>query len=163
MSTDALATAAADVAERLIARDETLAVAESSAGGLISAALLSVPGASAFYRGGVVIYTVDGAKRLLGDADELDPDVRGASEHFAAYLARTVAVKLDAGWGVGETGAAGPGGNRYGDPAGHTWLAVAGPTGAVRTEHALTGSDGRAANMETFAEIALRLLADALA
>jgi nicotinamide-nucleotide amidase len=163
MPATSLAAAAADVAERLIAREETLAVAESSAGGLISAALLAVPGASAFYRGGVVVYTLDGAQRLLGDAAELPAGVRGASEPFAAYLARAAAVKLDADWGVGETGATGPAGNRYGDPAGHAWLAVAGPADARLTEHALTGSDDRAANMDAFAETALRLLAAALA
>jgi nicotinamide-nucleotide amidase len=163
MHDDALTAAAADVAKRLIARDQSLAVAESSAGGLISSALLAVPGASAFYRGGVVIYTLDGAQRLLGDTAELPAGVRGSSQPFSAYLARTVTLKLDADWGIGETGAAGPSGNRYGDPAGYAWLSIAGPNDILRSEHALTGSDDRAANMQTFAATALRVLAAALA
>jgi nicotinamide-nucleotide amidase len=162
MPDDPLSAAAALVAERLIARGQLLAVAESSAGGLISASLLSVAGASAFYRGGVVIYTLEGAARLLGDAAELPAGVRSSSQPFSAYLARTVARKLDADWGIGETGAAGPSGNRYGDPAGHAWLSVAGPDAVLRSEHALTGRDDRTANMRTFATTALALLADAL-
>jgi PncC family amidohydrolase len=155
--------AAADAAALLVQRGQTVAVAESSAGGLISAALLAVPGASAYYRGGVVIYTLDGARAMHDDATDLDAGERGACEPFARYLAASAAAKLGADWGVGETGAAGPKGNRYGDPAGHAWLALAGPGGDVRTEHVLTGGDDRAANMEAFAARALRLLAAALA
>lgn len=163
MPTPALSGPAADVAERLTARGETIAVAESSAGGLISAALLAVPGASAYYRGGIVIYTLDGARSMLAGATDLDPGERGACEPFARYLAVSAAAKLGADWGIGETGAAGPTGNRYGDPAGHAWLALAAPDGDVRTEHVLTGADDRAGNMEAFAARALQALAAALA
>ncbi|QEC49747.1 CinA family protein [Baekduia soli] len=154
---------AATISERLMAAGQTVAVAESSAGGLISAALLAVPGASAYYRGGVVIYTLEGARALLAGATDLDPGSRGACEPFARYLSASAAARLDADWGVGETGATGPRGNRYGDPAGHAWVAVSGPAGHLDARHALTGSDDRAANMEHFAAQALTLLADALA
>jgi nicotinamide-nucleotide amidase len=162
MLSSTLTEPAADVARRLIARDQTVAVAESSAGGLISAALLSVPGASAYYRGGLIVYTLAGATALLAGATDRDPGKRGACEPFAKYLAASAAAKLDADWGIGETGATGPSGNPYGDPAGHAWLAVAAPDGTVRARHALTGADDRVANMETFAVMALGLLADAL-
>ncbi len=114
---------ASAIAHRLAERGETIAVAESAAGGLISAALVAVPGASAYYRGGLVIYTVDGARELLAGSS-LPAGVRGASEPFARWLASSAAAKLTADWGVGETGASGPSGNPYGDPPGHAWVAV---------------------------------------
>jgi nicotinamide-nucleotide amidase len=154
---------AGEIAQRLIGRAETVAVAESSAGGRISAALLSIPGASAFYRGGIVIYTLEGTIAVLGGATDLDPGRRGACEPFARYLAATTAAKHATDWGIGETGASGPSGNRYGDPAGHAWVAVAGPGGRIDAEHVLTGVSDRAANMEAFAARALHALAAALA
>ncbi|WP_354698472.1 Nicotinamide-nucleotide amidohydrolase PncC [Paraconexibacter sp. AEG42_29] len=159
MLTDDLTTAAATVASSLIARGHSIAVTESSAGGLISASLLSVGGASAYYRGGVVVYTLEGARASIGGVVPLNPGVRSASEPFAQYLAASAAAKFGTEWAIGETGAAGPGGNPYGDPAGHAWLAVAGPDGAGATEHVLTGSEDRVANMQAFALRALRLLA----
>jgi PncC family amidohydrolase len=143
----------------LIERGETVAVAESSAGGLISASLLSVPGASAYYLGGSVIYT-GAARRLLENELRVPDGVRGASEPFALLLAGSVAAKLGATWGVSETGAAGPTGNRYGDPAGHTWVAVAtggSDASAGQAFHVLTDSDDRSANMVAFAAAALNL------
>ena len=146
-----------EIATLLIERGEQVAVAESSAGGLISATLLSISGASAYYLGGSVIYTGP-ARRLLDGALEVPDGVRGASEPFARLLAGAVATKLGATWGVSETGAAGPTGNRYGDPAGHAWVAVAGPGGGADACHVLTDSDERDANMVAFAAAALRLL-----
>lgn len=149
---------AAVVAHRLRERGESIAVAESAAGGLISAALVAVPGASAYYRGGVVIYTVGGAQELLAGAVPLPSGVRGASEPFACWLASAAATKLSADWALGETGAAGPAGNPYGDPAGHAWVAVCGPDDRMRTRHVLTGAEGREANMVAFAAAGLALL-----
>lgn len=146
------------VAGRLKERGQTVAVAESAAGGLISAALLAVPGASAYYRGGLVIYTLNGATELLAGGPPLPADARGASEPFARWLALSAATKLAADWGLGETGAAGPAGNPYGDPAGHAWVAVRGPGGEAPAKHVLTGSDDREANMESFAAAGLLLL-----
>jgi PncC family amidohydrolase len=140
-------------------RGETIAIAEGSAGGLISAAILAVPGASAYYLGGAVIYTFAAKAGLLGDVIETPKGLRGATEEFASYLARAIRARLDTTWGVGEAGAAGPP-NRYGDPAGHGWVAVAGPLDATR--HVLTGVDDRAANMVAFAVTALDLLLEQL-
>jgi PncC family amidohydrolase len=150
------------IAAALVERSETVAVAESSAGGLISAALLSVPGASAYYLGGAVIYTVEASKALLSARTERPKGMRGASEEFARYLAAAIAETLGTVWSVAETGASGPTGNRYGDPAGHAWVAAGGPGGTVTTEHVLTGSDDREANMVTFGATALRVLLTAL-
>jgi nicotinamide-nucleotide amidase len=140
-------------------RGETIAVAEGSCGGLISSALLAVPGASAYYVGGALIYTFAAKAALLGDVIETPAGMRGATEEFATYLARAIRARLSTTWGIGEGGAAGPA-NRYGDPAGHAWLAVSGPTEATR--HVLTGSDDRAANMLSFATAALDLLIEQL-
>lgn len=141
-------------------RGETVGVAEGSAGGLISAALLSVPGASAHYLGGAVVYTPQASRAFVKGAVPTPPGLRGATEAFARYLAESAAVKLGATWGVGEGGAAGPNGNPYGDPSGHAWVAVAGPSPATR--HVLTGLDDREANMRAFADAALGLLVDQL-
>jgi PncC family amidohydrolase len=162
MDPDLLAAAAA-VGRRLIDRGETVGVAEGSCGGLVSAALLAVPGASAYYAGGAVIYTLAANRAFLEGAVPTPPGLRGATEGFASYLARSAVARLGCTWAIGEGGAAGPTGNRYGDPAGHAWLAVAGPGDAVATRHLLTGSDDRLGNMVAFATAALTLLEEQLA
>ena len=151
--------AALAVADRLRATEATVAVAESAGGGLLSAALLAVPGASAYYLGGLVVYTA-AARTFLTGALDAPAGLRGATEAFARYEADAVRAALGATWGLGETGAAGPSGNGYGDPPGHAWVAVSGPASA--TQQVLTGSDDRQANMATFAGAALGLLAWAL-
>lgn len=156
MLTDAVLSAAADAAGRLRERGESVAVAEISAGGLIAAALLAQDGASAYFRGGFVVYTLDGADLQLGaDASPLDRG-RGATEPLARWLADAARRRLGADWGIGETGASGPRPNPYGDPVGHSWVAVAGPSG-ITTANVLTGSDDRVANMAAFAVRALEL------
>jgi nicotinamide-nucleotide amidase len=137
-------------------RKETLAVAESSAGGLINAALVAVPGASAYYLGGAMVYTQAGRKALLGISNEDMTDMRSASEPFARLLARRVRANLGATWGLSETGASGPTGNRYGDSAGHACIAVSGPVEAVITLE--TGILDREENMWLFARRAVELL-----
>ncbi|MEA2168254.1 MAG: nicotinamide-nucleotide amidase [Solirubrobacteraceae bacterium] len=162
MLPEALTGPAATVATRLKERGETVSVAESSAGGLISAALLSVGGASAYYRGGAVYYTLESLQALLAGGSDLDPGRRGACEPLVRYLSASVRGKLNSDWGVGETGATGPSPNPYGDPPGHAWVSVAGPDGTIATQHVLTGDDDREANMVAFAASALGLLANAL-
>jgi PncC family amidohydrolase len=141
-------------------RQQKIALNESSTGGLISAALLAVPGASAYYIGSMVIYT-----RQAWDAvrdfheDELG-GVRAATEHHALVRARIARERFATTWGVGETGAAGPTGNRYGDPAGHTCVAVAGPLERALTLR--TGTADRMENMVAFADAALKLLVECL-
>jgi PncC family amidohydrolase len=157
---DSLLPASRMIAERLKARGETVAVAESSAAGLISAALLAVPGASAYFLGGAVVYTKAARGALLGITDADMEGLRSSSEPYALLLARTVRVKLGADWGFAETGAAGPSGNRYGDAAGHSCIAVSGPVERVITLE--TGMAGREANMRAFAQALFHLAAEML-
>ena len=147
------------IGARLIARKEKIAIAEGSAGGLISAALLAVPGASAYFLGGNIVYTI-AARRLVGISDEDMKGVRAASEPYALLLARRVRDNHGAAWGLSETGAAGPTGNRYGDPAGHTCIGIVGPSERAVTLR--TGSADRQANMRAFALRALEALAETL-
>jgi PncC family amidohydrolase len=137
------------VGKLLKERRQTLAIAESSAGGLIDAALVAVPGASAWYLGGCIVYTGAGRSALLGIAPQDMAGLRPASEPFARLLARRVRERLGATWGLSETGASGPGGNRYGDE----------PEAAITVE---TGSAEREANMWTFARHAIELLESCL-
>ncbi len=151
-----LTTMAATLGTLLKERKETVAVAESSAGGLISAALLAVPGASAYFLGGGVIYTQAARRALLRVPDESVKGIRSSTEAYALLKARTIRELLGATWGLAETGATGPTGNRYGDAAGHACLAVAGPVEralTLETRHA-----DREKNMWAFAKAALELL-----
>jgi PncC family amidohydrolase len=157
---ETLSALATSVAARLKERRQTIAVSESSTGGLISAALLAVPGASAYFLGGAVVYTGRARSALLGITDEDMKGMRSASEPYATLAANRIREKHRATWGLAETGATGPTGNRYGDAAGHSCIAVAGPSLRVITLE--TGSADRTANMRAFAKRALEELAEAL-
>lgn len=159
MFTSEISNAAVRVSTLLRERGDTVAVAEGSAGGLISAALLSIPGASAYYLGGTVIYTAIASTAWMRGEIEVPRGMRGATVEFATYLAASVRLKVDATWGIGEAGAAGPA-NPYGDPAGHSWLAIDGPKRATR--NVLTGLDDRSENMFAFTAAALELFAEVL-
>ena len=152
---------AENIAAKLIERRQTIAVAESSTGGLISAALLAVPGASAYFLGSAVVYTRDARRILMDIPDQAMKGIRSASEAYAKLLANQIRDRFSADWGLSETGATGPAGNRYGDAAGHSCMAVAGlEQSAITLE---TGSADRLANMRAFAAAALDLLGQALA
>lgn len=137
-------------------RKQTISVAESSAGGLISAVLVAVPGASAFFLGGSVIYTLEARRLLLNLKDEEFTGVRASTEEYALRMARAVRQLFGATWGLSETGATGPTGNRYGDAAGHACVALAGPVERVLTLE--TRHSGREANMWMFTATAIELL-----
>ena len=158
---DELIAAATAVGERLTARGERVAVAESSAGGLIAAALLAVPGASAYFLGGAVLYTRASWRALRDFEDEQFAGTRPATEANAQIRARLIRERFGADWGIGETGAAGPTGGRYGNPAGLACIAVAGKSECAVT--IATGHDDRIDNMHAFAARALELLAQSLA
>src|SRR5213594_1689264 len=156
----ALAPIAAAAAALLVQSRQTVAVSESSAGGLISAALLAIPGASAYFQGGGVIYTQNARRALLGIADDSVKGIRSSTEAYAMLGARAVREKLGTTWGLAETGASGPTGNRYGDAAGHACIAVAGPVERVITIE--TASADRETNMWVFTRAALDLLKSCL-
>jgi PncC family amidohydrolase len=141
-------------------RHETIVVAESSTGGLVSAALLAVPGASAYFLGGAVVYTRQARRALLDIPDQALAGMRASTEAYALLVARTARERFSATWSLAETGATGPAGNRYGDAPGHSCLAVAGPVERAITLE--TGSADRLANMRAFAAAGLELLGQAL-
>jgi PncC family amidohydrolase len=141
-------------------RGETIVVAESSTGGLVSAALLAMPGASAYFLGGAIIYTQTARKALIDLADISALGMRAATEPYARLLAQTVRERFTSTWALAESGATGPAGNRYGDAPGHCCLAVSGPVERALTLE--TGDSDRVANMRAFAAAALDLLWQAL-
>jgi nicotinamide-nucleotide amidase len=151
-----LVSIAEQIAAKLVARKETIAVAESSTGGLIAASLLAVPGASAYFLGSAVVYTRDARRILMDIPDEAMKAIRSASEPYATLLANQIRHRFSSDWGLSETGATGPTGNRYGDTAGHSCMAVAGVVPSVMTLE--TGSTDRLGNMHAFAATALNLL-----
>jgi nicotinamide-nucleotide amidase len=149
------------VGEALKARGETVMVAESSCGGLISAALLAVPGASAYYRGGLVLYTYESRSKFLSkDGKNSLEGVTPSSEDYALAMARAARATLNPTWAIGETGTAGPTGSRYGHGPGHACIAVDGPLARAVTIE--TRQSDRVTNMQVFARAALDLLAAAL-
>jgi nicotinamide-nucleotide amidase len=144
------------IAVKLIERRQTIAVAESSTGGLISASLLAVPGASAYFLGSAVVYTQNARRILVDIPDEAMKGIRSASEPYAKLLASQIRARFATDWGLSETGATGPTGNRYGDAAGHSCMGIAGPESGVMTLE--TGSNDRLGNMQVFAATALDFL-----
>ena len=151
-----LASMAEAVGALLKERGETVAVSESSTGGLIAAALLAVPGASAYFVGGGVIYTHQAREALLEARLADHPGMRASTEPYALLCANAIRERLGTTWGLGETGASGPSGNRYGDAPGHCCIAVTGPRSRSITLE--TGISDREANMWRFARAALDLL-----
>jgi PncC family amidohydrolase len=153
-----------EVAERigaaLVERNESVSVGEGACGGLISAALVAVPGASRFYVAGSVLYTRPAFAEILREDRYALRGLQGATEPFSLQLARLVRERFGSSWAIGESGASGPAGNRYGDPAGHAAIAVAGPVELSETVE--TGLDERSENMWRFAEAALQLLERAI-
>src|SRR5205085_874905 len=153
------------VAAKLFEAKQTIAVAESSSGGLISAALLAVPGASRYFLGGAVVYTRH-ARRLLLDLEGLAPGMRSSTEPYVRLHANRIRERFDTTWGLAEAGAAGPVnakglGNTYGDAAGHSCFAVAGVSARGKTEVSMTletGKGDRFENMFLFANAALEFL-----
>src|ERR1041385_2092517 len=121
-----LVSVAEKISAVLTARKQTIVVAESSTAGLISAALLAVPGASAYFLGGAVVYTRQSRRVLLDIPDAALDGMRPSTEPYALMMARTAQQRFSATWALAETGATGPTGSRYGDPAGHSCIAIAG-------------------------------------
>ena len=148
------------IAAVLKARGETISVAESSTAGLISAALLAVPGASAYFLGGAVVYTRQSRRVLLDIPDAALDGMRPSTEPYALMMARTARERFSSTWALAETGATGPTGNRYGDAPGHSCIAIAGSTEQAMTLE--TGKPDRLENMHAFTAAALNFLLKAV-
>jgi len=153
------------IAEKISAvlteRRQTIAIAESSTAGLISAALLAVPGASAYFLGGAVVYTGQSRRVLLDIPDAALDGMRPSTEAYALMMARTAQERFSSTWALAETGATGPTGNRYGDAPGHSCIAIAG--GAEQAMTLETGKPDRLENMHAFTAAALNFLLKAVA
>jgi nicotinamide-nucleotide amidase len=152
------------IAAKLKARGETVSVGESSTAGLVSAALLAVPGASAYFIGGAVVYTRVSRTELLRVSEEefaAMKDITPSTEPYALLFARKIKERLNTTWAIGETGTAGPTGSRYGHAAGHSCVAVIGPNGE-RAATIETANSDRMNNMRTFSIAALELLEKAI-
>lgn len=156
MNQHSLGELAAAAADALKTTGGTIAVAESSMGGLVSAALVAVPGASNYFLGGVTIYTHESRQQLLGLDQAALQGMRPATEAYALLCARTIHQKMRSTWALAETGASGPSANPYMDPPGTAWIALVGPV--EKTLRIVTGDNGREANMWAFARQALALL-----
>jgi nicotinamide-nucleotide amidase len=150
------------IAARLKSRNETISIAESSTAGLLSATLLAIPGASAYFIGGGVVYTRQSRSELLGVTEQELTGITPSTEQYALLFARKIRGKLATTWSVGETGTAGPTGSRYGHAAGHSCIAVIGPNGE-RSMTVETGKSDRLDNMRAFSIAALGLLEKELA
>jgi nicotinamide-nucleotide amidase len=148
------------IAVMLKQRRENIAVAESTTGGLISAALLSVPGASSYFIGGAVVYTLKARRAMLEVPDSAFAGIKSITEEGAMILARAARTRFAVTWSIAEIGASGPTSNRYGDSAGHSCIAIAGPV--ERSITVETGSADRVANMRTFSAAALNLLIESM-
>ncbi len=152
------------IAAKLKARNETISIAESSTAGMISAALLAVPGASAYFIGGAVVYTRVSRTELLRVTEaefEAMTGITPSTEPYALLFARKIKERLGTIWALGETGTAGPTGSRYGHNAGHSCIGVIGPDGE-RSITIETGNSDRVDNMRAFSIAALDLLEQAL-
>src|ERR1700746_256259 len=139
------------IAAKLKARGETISIAESSTAGLICAALLAIPGASAYFLGGAVVYTRQSRSKLLAVTEQDLTGITPSTEAYALLFARKIRGKLATTWSVGETGTAGPTGSRYGHAAGHSCITVE------------TGKSDRLDNMRAFSIAALDLMEKGLA
>jgi nicotinamide-nucleotide amidase len=149
------------IAAKLKARNETIGIAESSTAGMISAALLAIPGASAYFMGGAVVYTRISRAELLRVTEADLVGITPSTEIYAMLFARKIKERLGTTWTLGETGTAGPTGSRYGHNAGHSCIAVIGPPGE-RSLTVETGKSDRVDNMRTFSIAALDLLEKAI-
>jgi PncC family amidohydrolase len=158
---DTLLPLAEKAAALLRAKKQRIAIAESSTGGLIASSLLTMPGASDYFLGGAVVYTVKSRLVFLGLGEADLVGLRPSTEAYALLAARRVRERFDSDWAIGETGAAGPTGNRYGDAPGHSCIAIVGATERAATIE--TRQSDRIGNMRAFAAAALKLLAEALA
>nr|WP_298928352.1 CinA family protein [uncultured Erythrobacter sp.] len=149
------------IAEALKARGEKIAVADGATGGLIGAALLTVPGALKFYVGGGIVYSFKARDVLFDLPRDAYEGMRSATEEYALLQARAIRDRLGADWGIAESGAAGSSKHPMGVASGMSVAAIAAPD-FDRTAIVETASDDRIDNMAAFTRNALDLLESAL-
>lgn len=158
-----LAGIGAEAGALLKARKQTIAVVDGSTGGLISASLLAMPGASAFFLGGSVIYSLKGRRIALGHEPGSLRGFTSATEPYALAQARLIRERLGGDWGIAETGASGGSAHPLGVASGTSAIGLVGPGGIEASTVVINESDDRLANMVVFTRAALILLRDTLA
>ncbi len=144
---DHLSSLAAPTAAKLIERRQTIAVADGSTGGLISAGLSAIPGATMFFRGGGTLYSLQGRSILFGLEPGAFDGLSGVTEPYTLLQANSIRARFEADWGVAESGSAGPAVHPHGADPGVSCIAVVGP-GVSLTRMVRTGSNSRLDNME---------------
>ncbi|RMX86015.1 hypothetical protein D0869_03396 [Hortaea werneckii] len=144
-------------------RGETVSIAETAAGGLISSSILSTPGASQIYKGGLTLYTLPSRIAYAGWSQETIANYKGPTTDIVSGLARHVRKDLESTYTIAESGTAGPtGGNTPNRKPGYVALAVDSDRGTFTKElNTELGAD-RVANMLRFAVEALKLLKEVL-
>ncbi|ODV94797.1 hypothetical protein PACTADRAFT_50658 [Pachysolen tannophilus NRRL Y-2460] len=169
-----------EISEILIQRNETLSISEAACGGLLSAYLVSIPGASKFFQGGTLVYSLKSRLKLSGWDNKDISNYTGPSEQVVLRLARNLRIELGSTYVLSETGFAGPSitifdkdqepscndesGEEIKDEqspgkVGTVYLGISGPRGEVSCiRH--TNNDNRAENMQLFAQAGLRFLLD---
>lgn len=149
-----------EVAQLLSSRNETISIAETAAGGIISASLLSVPGASKYYKGGLTLYTLESRIQFAGWTEDTKKNYHGPNKDVVSGLAKNVREKLGSTYCLCESGIAGPGasGSSRERTPDFVALAVASEDG-IMTDEQVTGMGGdREKNMVEFARLGLELL-----
>ncbi len=144
----------------LLARGWWLAVAESCTGGLLGHRITNVPGASAYFRGGVIAYANEVKMHLLGVPEEVLLEYGAVSEPTVRAMAWGVKERLQADVALAISGIAGPTGGTPEKPVGTTWIALATPEGIRARRYRFTGS--REENKWQATEAALQWLLDVL-
>jgi nicotinamide-nucleotide amidase len=130
---------AQDAVRLVTARGETFATAESLTGGLVAATVVEIPGVSAVFRGGLVVYATDLKHALAGVPEELLAERGPVDPDVALALAAGARRRCGADWGLATTGVAGPG-PQDGKAAGTVFVAVDGPAGGVVRRLQLAGN-----------------------
>ncbi|QDS71577.1 hypothetical protein FKW77_006013 [Venturia effusa] len=160
---ESLAAIAKEVSDLLKEKGETVAVAETAAGGLTSASLLATPGASKIYKGGVTLYTLESRIAYAGWTEENLKDYKGPTPDLVAGLADHTRKTLGSTYVIGESGTAGPtGGTTKNRIPGYVALAVSSAKGTYKRELDTGFGKDRQKNMVAFAVEALKLLRDVL-
>jgi len=153
----------AEVAALLKERKETVSVAETAAGGIISASILSTPGASGIYKGGLTLYTLESRIAFAGWTQDNIKAYKGPTTDVVAGLATNVRSTLGSTYTLSESGTAGPtGGNTPNRTPGYVALAVATANGTYKKELSTGLGGDREGNMIAFAVEALTLLRDVI-